>query len=175
MLEAESQEPSGLGIYNYGVAPIAPPHLPRTPIAELRYQRTLSSRLSVQMGESRPVSDAPKVSAETPLPSHIPVVVHHAFQTGLHRPLGNLASMAAGKVAGGIPRSPSITEVYFYLIFMGHGGIFVKKAFSIPPPEKSQQRSPSSLHSRGEQLGDGKPACCTPGAWTSVRVLQGIH
>jgi hypothetical protein len=122
MLEAGSQEPLGLGIYNYGVALSSPPP---TPIAELRCQRTLSSRLSVQMGEPRPMSDSPKVSLRQPslqaphhpphthTHTHTPVVVHHAFQTVLHRPLGNLAWMAAVKVAGGIPRSPSITEVCF--------------------------------------------------------------
>lgn len=64
MLEAEGQEPSGLGIYNYGVA-ISPPH--PAPIAELRCQNTLTSRLSVQTGKPRPVSDSPKMNAETAL------------------------------------------------------------------------------------------------------------
>lgn len=59
-----------------------------TPIAELRCQNTLSSRLSVQTGKPRPMSDSPKVNAKTALQvSHLlllltPVVVHHAFQTG---------------------------------------------------------------------------------------------
>lgn len=65
MLEAEIQEPSRLGIYNYGVA-ISTPH-PLPLIAELRCQRTLSNRPSVQTGKPRPMSNSPKVNAKTAL------------------------------------------------------------------------------------------------------------
>lgn len=97
--------------------------MPESPVLQTEYTQ-------VNQG----LNDLPKANAKTALQASPPVAVHHAFQR-TPQATGNLTRMAAVKMAGGgnSPGSLQSQQVCFYLIFMVHGGIFVKKDCPIPP------------------------------------------
>lgn len=126
MLEAKSQEPSGAS-YNYGVA------IPTTPIAEPRCPKALSCRLRVHTGKPGPelLTQGKCQDGPTSFPACGCTPCFSKDSTGHGEPYPDGSSKDGWR--GDSPGPLQSQQVCFYLIFMVHGGIFVKKDCPIPP------------------------------------------